>query len=203
MSRTPRVTGADQQSVPARQSDRGPLHKFVTLDAQDRFLAVAASMRRLPLSRTKSPIVLPGDRTRGREPSCGGSRPIFGGVGGTRPPRLSLWETGKGNQDSLLPQAVLFRPPFLSTFLATADSPCFHSHSCWSICSRCQLVFSISNGCCHLGIELSLSCENSFRRDLAVTRTRRFATKPKNSSGRFLFRCLAIPQRFIHCACDP
>jgi hypothetical protein len=41
---------------------------------------------------------------------------------------------------------------------------------------RCQLGSSIYNGCCHLSIELiCLRCRlRSFRRALAVTRTRRF-----------------------------
>src|SRR6266566_8299015 len=41
---------------------------------------------------------------------------------------------------------------------------------------RCQLGSSISNGCCHLSIELiCIRCRlRSFRRALAVTRTRRF-----------------------------
>jgi len=67
---------------------------------------------------------------------------------------------------------------FSGSFSALAESPCFHSHSCWSGVLRCRLGSSISNGCCHLSIELTpLLPETLFRRDLAVTRTRRFATK--------------------------
>src|SRR5215472_12698841 len=48
---------------------------------------------------------------RAAAPLCGGSRLLFGGVGGTRPPRLSpRGGNGKGGvKTSLLPQAFLNR----------------------------------------------------------------------------------------------
>jgi hypothetical protein len=62
--------------------------------------------------------------------------------------------------------------------LTTADSPCFHPHSKDSLNPWCRLAFLIFDGCCHLSAELSRPClqKRWFRRDLAVTRTRRFAT---------------------------
>jgi hypothetical protein len=47
--------------------------------------------------------------------------------------------------------------------LSLAESPCFHSHSRWSGLLRCQLGFSIQNGCCHLGIELNVSVSGNLR----------------------------------------
>jgi hypothetical protein len=47
-------------------------------------------------------------------------------------PGFPLGETGKGDEQllSLLPQAFCsFTLHLRSVFLATADSPCFHSHS--------------------------------------------------------------------------
>ena len=37
-----------------------------------------------------------------------------------------------------------------------ADSPYFHPHSLWSSCSGASWVYSIWNGCCRLGRELTL-----------------------------------------------
>src|SRR4030081_3424850 len=82
--------------------------------------------------------------TRGRQPSCGGSR-VLCGVGGTRPPRLS--PEGKRERGvpvpccrrrflsllrhpQLLVSATRIAHPLRLFFLSsTADSPCFHSHS--------------------------------------------------------------------------
>src|SRR5882762_7423369 len=110
-----------------------------TLNVEDRSLAVTASMRRLPLSTTKSASVLRGI-AQGGLPSCGGSRRI-GGVGGTHPPRLSPGGNGKGDPrfPSWLPQAVSFALRSSPFPFATAGSPCFHSHSLWSCSLRCRL----------------------------------------------------------------
>jgi hypothetical protein len=95
----------------------------------------------------------------------------------------------------------LFWRPSLTA--PTADSPCFHSHSLWSYLLRCQLVFSISNGCCHLSVELNASPgEASFRRDFAVTRTRRLATKLLILLGGF-FPGLAVSQRLVGLCAHP
>jgi len=60
---------------------------------------------------------------------------------------------------------------------ATADPPCFHSHSPGSILLRCQFLSSIHNGCCHLSFELNVSVRKlRSRTTLAVTRTRRLAS---------------------------
>jgi hypothetical protein len=147
----------------------------------------AASMRRLPLSTTKSAIVQLGDRTRGLCPLVGGAA-VLAAWGEPARPGFPLGETGKG-----LPGcrrlSVLFRRS-LSAFLAIADSPCFHSHSLWSRLLRCQLVFSISNGCCPLSASnwsLSVSERLGSRRTLAVTRTRRFASEPQILQATFFF----------------
>ncbi|HEY1527860.1 MAG TPA: hypothetical protein VGH51_16630 [Candidatus Angelobacter sp.] len=53
-------------------------------------LGGSRSMREQHRGRSRS-----GGLRKGAEPSCGGSR-CFCGVGGTIPPRLSLWGNGKG-----------------------------------------------------------------------------------------------------------
>jgi hypothetical protein len=162
-------------------------------------------MRRPPVS-SKFPRKAAGDAQGGRSPSCGGSRqhrcvPAFlagaqraSGVGGTRPPRLSPGGgNGKGGDpNSSLPQAACFTHcnPSYSRFDLTegaarpsrfppfADSPCFHSHSSGALCSGASWCPQSQIGCCHLGIELSRPRfqRPPFRRDLAVTRTRRWVT---------------------------
>ena len=42
-----------------------------------------------------------------------------------------------------------------------ADSPYFHPHSLWSCCSGASWVYSIWNGCCRLGGELTLCFQRS------------------------------------------
>ena len=96
---------------------------------------------------------------QGGVPSCGGSRLYLAAWGEPTRPGFPLGGTGKGGSrfPSLWPPAVLPLWAHLHVSFATADSPCFHSHSLWSRLLRCQLVSSISNGCCHLGAELSVS----------------------------------------------
>jgi hypothetical protein len=67
-----------------------------------------------------------------------------------------------------------------------ADSPCFHSHSLWSGWLRCQLESSISNRVLpsQNRTESPRFRKRSFRRDLAVTRTRRWVTKTELHSFR-------------------
>ena len=91
-----------------------------------------------------------------------GEPPGFGGVGGTRPPRLSpLGETGKGDQkDFLLAAAGFFRLlcapfafPFRNRRLALLPFALFVEPLL-----RCQLVSSIFKRVLTIsGIELSLS----------------------------------------------
>ena len=128
----------------------------------------AASMRR------PSPVKYHGDFshrgfTRGRQPSCGGSR-VLCGVGGTRPPpAFPGGETEKERSSSWLPQAI-------SSPASSSSAPPICFQNCASVASlllffnrrfallpfalfvepslRCQLVSSIFDGCCHLGIEL-------------------------------------------------
>ena len=70
-----------------------------------------------------------------------------------------------------------------------ADSPYFHLHSVVELLLRCQLVFSIWNGCCRLVAELRRfhfwRC--SFLADAAVTRTRRLG---QTLSGSYLLSLL-------------
>lgn len=106
-----------------------------------------------------------------------------------------------GRRHSALPSSFLGR-----FFFPLAESPCFHSHSRWSCSLRCQLGSSISNGCCHLRIEVtSLFPETLFRRDRAVTRTRRFATNlPSSSCSLFqLLPGVTVPQRLVHFTTHP
>jgi hypothetical protein len=72
-----------------------------------------ASMRG-PFLSTKILERGPQGIAQGGLPSCGGSRRLCG-VGGTLPPRLSLWETGKGSKGSLLAAAGsdFYSKPFL------------------------------------------------------------------------------------------
>ena len=88
--------------------------------------------------------------------------------------------------------------------LPTADSPCFHSHSLVERLAPVPVGVLNLNGCCYLGIELKASVTRStFRRDLAVTRTRRFGVLLHPSSRvRGLFSP-ALPQRFIAFPADP
>src|SRR5215472_8237484 len=59
------------------------------------------------------------------------------------------------------------------------DSPYFHPHSLWSLCSGASWVSSMGNGCCRLGRELKVAVSSkSFLARVAVTRTRRFAPYP-------------------------
>jgi hypothetical protein len=125
-----------------------------------RSLAVAASMRRPASVNNKIAESPAGDRTRGREASCGGSA-CFWGRGGTRPPRLSLWGKRERGIHAFLPccrRLVLCFIPINRYCLATADSPCFHSHSCVEqTCSGASWCPQSCNGCCHLSAELSVS----------------------------------------------
>jgi len=70
--------------------------------------------------------------------------------------------------------------PFMERFcFSPADSPCFHSHSFVERQLRCQLGSSISNRVLpsqHRTERLRFR-KRSFRRDLAVTRTRRWVTE--------------------------
>jgi hypothetical protein len=94
---------------------------------------VTASVRRLPLSTTKSATVLPGDRTRG-----------LALLWGEPPARLSPWgKRERGIQVSLVAAGRFVRSALLSVFLGNRRSPCFHAHSVWSHLLRCQLVSSI------------------------------------------------------------
>ena len=106
-----------------------------------------------------------------------------------------------GRRNSALPSSF-----FLGRFSSLAESPCFHSHSRWSGLLRCQLGSSISNGCCHLCAEVTPCFQKrSFRRDHAVTRTRRLATNLSSSSCS-LFQPLpgvAIAQRLVHFTAHP
>jgi hypothetical protein len=88
--------------------------------------------------------------------------------------------------------------------IPTADSPCFHPHSLVERLAPVPVGVLNLNGCCYLGIELKASVTRStFRRDLAVTRTRRFGVLLHPSSRvRGLFSP-ALPQRFIAFPADP
>jgi hypothetical protein len=152
-----------------------------------------------------------GGSHKGGLPLLWGEPPVCGGVGGTRPPPLSLGETGKGNPKipSLLPQAVVYALRSSSSLryrrLALLPSALWLEQTC----SGAIWCPQSSNGRCYLSSELKVSPEGktSFRRKRAVTRTRRFAIKPKFLGcllfhGRRLAR-LTIPQRLVSFATHP
>jgi len=86
---------------------------------------------------------------------------------------------------------------------ATTVSPCFHSHFLWSPDSLCQMVFSILYRALLSQHRTQLSVwECWLCRDLAVARTRRFASN-LCCYGLSRHRSLAIPQRFIDFSTHP
>ena len=129
--------------------------------------------------------------------------------GGNPPaPAFPLGETGKGDPHPccrrLFPRLLPLR-----AVVTTAASPCFHSHSRWSF--RPGAVWCPSSDrCCHLSTELiRFRCrQRPFRRDSAVTRTRRFVTTSirqvcSGSSSCSALCCPGIPQRLVDFACHP
>ena len=144
-----------------------------------------------------------GGSHRGRSPLVG-EPPFLAAWGNPPAPAFPLGETGKGIERSFPCCRRLFCHS-RSAFLATADSPCFHSHSLWSCSLRCQLVSSISNGCCHLSAELSTFFQ--WARSPATSQSPELGELQftQNSSGHFLFCCRrhTIPQRLVDFARHP
>ena len=96
-----------------------------------------------------------------------------------------------------------------SLYFTTADSPCFHSHS-RGICRhpRGRLAFLILETGAAISVSNSHVClqQRWFCRDLAVTRTRRFATNSIPLRGCALGRSLpgvAIAQWLVHFPAHP
>jgi hypothetical protein len=94
---------------------------------------------------------------QGGLPSCGGSR--LWRRGGNHPPRLSPWgKRERGFTFFFLAAARLsgsFCVPIHFPFSPPPTRPASIRTLVWSGSLRCQLVFSIYNGCCHLGFELN------------------------------------------------
>jgi hypothetical protein len=138
---------------------------------------------------------------KGACPLAGGAA-VFAAWGEPARPGFPFRETGKGSKiPSLLPQAM---NSVYSRFITSLHHRRFALLPFALFVEQLAPVpvgvLNILFGCCHLKLRTEHSPRRkSFRLDLAVTRTRRFA-KNYNSSGRSLLRdrsSVAVAERFI------
>src|SRR5205814_2807823 len=118
--------------------------------------------------------------------------------------RIKTASPTNGRRHSVLPSSILRK-----VFAALADSPCFHSHSVWSG-FRSGASWSPSSS----KRVLPSQCRTErprlqwrpFRRDFAVTRTRRWVYKNPTTFLGCLVRSgcgPAVAQRFVHFSAHP